>query len=602
VSNARPEAAYRDLTLYRRLLSQARPYWPHIGGALLLNLLSAPIALLTPLPLKIAVDSVLGSEPIPGIFEPLFPSSAAPSEAAVLAFVASLVVVVALLRQGQGLASWVLLCYTAERLVLDFRARLFRHLQRLSLSYHDTKGTADSTYRIQYDARSIERFVIQGVIPLLTASLTLAAMLYVTARIDWQLALVPLAVSPVIGCLTHAARRRLRSRWSEVKDSESSALSVVQEVLSSLRVVKAFGQENREEERFVRHSSKAVRGEVYLALVEGGAGFLVALTIALGMAVVLFVGIQHVRAGILTLGDLLLVVGYLSQLYVPLETISNKMTELESGLVSAARSFALLDQVPEVYERPRAKPLLRAQGAVEFSNVTFAYREEHPVLRHISFEIEPSSRVGISGATGAGKSTLLSLLTRFYDPTAGRILLDGVDLRDYRLSDLRNQFAIVLQEPLLFSTTIAENIAYARPDATEQDIVAAARAANAHDFIVALPEGYETQVGERGVRLSGGERQRLSLARAFLKNSPILLLDEPTSAIDFQTEARIIEAVQRLMNGRTAFLIGHRPAMLEFCDVRLHVEHGRLVEARSATTGVPDQRSASQPVSGPSAV
>jgi ATP-binding cassette subfamily B protein len=264
-------------------------------------------------------------------------------------------------------------------------------------------------------------------------------------------------------------------------------------------------------------------------------------------------------------------------LYAPLNQLSKSKATLQGWLVSAERTFSLLDEKPDVIERPQARALARASGAVAFNDVSFAYRENHPVLRNVSLEVDPGTRVGISGRTGAGKTTLMSLLTRFYDPTAGKVLLDGVDLRDYRIADLRNQFAIVLQEPVLFSTSIAENIAYARPGAREEEILEASQAANAHEFILGLPRGYESRVGERGMSLSGGERQRIALARAFLKDASILILDEPTSSVDTGTEAAIMEAMERLMCGRTTFMIAHRLSTLANCDVRLEIEDGCLV-------------------------
>jgi ATP-binding cassette subfamily B protein len=270
---------------------------------------------------------------------------------------------------------------------------------------------------------------------------------------------------------------------------------------------------------------------------------------------------------------------YLTQLYGPLAAIGDKIIGLQSYVASIKRAFELLDEVPDVAERPHARTLKRADGAVEFHGVGFAYDSQNPVLDDISFAIPAGTRLGIAGRTGAGKSTLVSLLMRFYDPSAGQIFLDGVDLRDYKLADLRHQFAIVLQESVLFSTSIAENIAYGRPGASFQDIVEAAKVANAHDFISALPDGYDTLVGERGMRMSGGERQRIALARAFLKDAPILILDEPTSAIDVATEALIMEAMQRVMAGRTTLMIAHRLSTLDVCDARIVIEHGRLVEA-----------------------
>jgi len=281
-----------------------------------------------------------------------------------------------------------------------------------------------------------------------------------------------------------------------------------------------------------------MRAEIRIASLEGTCGLSVSLVTAVGMAAVLLIGVRSVRSGALTLGELLLVLGYLTQLYSPLKTMSKKMAVMQSHLAGAERAFALLDESPDVIERSNARRLARAQGAVAFRDVWFAYQEGPPVLSDISLEIRPGNRAGIVGSTGAGKSTLVNLLPRFYDPTEGEILLDGRDLREYKVADLRNQFAIVLQEPLLFSTSIGENIAYARPGAGKEEIMAAAMAADAHDFIIGLPNGYETQVGERGMRLSGGERQRISLARAFLKDAPVLILDEPTSSVDARTEAR----------------------------------------------------------------
>ena len=280
--------------------------------------------------------------------------------------------------------------------------------------------------------------------------------------------------------------------------------------------------------------------------------------------------------GTITLGELLAVMTYLVQLYTPVKTAAKRAGTLQGKLASAERVFEVLDQVPTIHERPAARPLARTHGAVTFAGVTFAYEPSRPVLRAVSFHALAGTRVGVAGRTGAGKTTLLGLLTRLLDPTDGRVLLDGVDLRDYRLADLRGQFGIVLQEPVLFSTTIGENIAYARPGAGPRDVQRAAVAAHAHDFIVSLPDGYATQVGERGMRLSGGERQRIALARAFLKEAPVLILDEPTSAVDVRTERLILDAVERLTAGRTTFMISHRPGTLASCDLVLELDDGRV--------------------------
>jgi ATP-binding cassette, subfamily B, bacterial len=568
---------YGDLALFWRLLRIARPYWPHLGILLLVSLLSSPLALLTPLPLKIAVDSAIGSRPLPAFLDALLPDAATRSAGTVLVLAVGLALAVALLTGLLELVRSVLSVYTGEKLILGLRSRLFRHAQRLSLLYHDSRGATDSAYRIQYDAPSIQWIMTSSIPSLATAIVTLVGMVYVTFRIDWQLALVAMTVSPFLFVSAWAYGRRLRPRWKEVKQLDSSALSVVQEVLGSLRVVQAFGQETREGERFVRRSGESVRNRIRVSFIEGGFTLLIGLITAAGTAAVLFIGVRHVRSGILTLGDLLLVMGYLASLYAPLKQLSKSKATLQSSLASAERAFSLLDEIPDVVERPQARALTRASGAVAFNDVSFGYRKNHAVLRNVSFEVDRGTRLGISGTTGAGKTTLMSLLTRFYDPTAGEVLLDGVDLRDYRIADLRNQFAIVLQEPVLFSTTIVENIAYASPGASEEEIVKAAKAANAHEFIVGLPRGYESRVGERGMSLSGGERQRIALARAFLKDAPILILDEPTSSVDVETEAAIIEAMERLMRGRTTFMIAHRLGTLANCDAQLKIEDGRVI-------------------------
>jgi ATP-binding cassette subfamily B protein len=568
-----------ELGPYKRLLFHARPYWIHVLGVFVLSLLSTPLVLLTPLPLKIVVDSVLGSHPLPAFLQRLFPAIIHASPTTLLAVAAGLLVPIALLLHLQGLAIWMLTVYTGERLVQDFRAELFRHAQRLSLSYHDSKGATDSTYRIQYDTYSIDSVIISGAIPLISACITLLGMIYVTARMDWQLALVALTVCPILFALTQIFSHRLRKRWKEIKLLDSSAMSVIQEVLSSVRVVKAFVREEYESQRFVRHARKRMSRQIQAAFFQGSFDLVIGMTIAMGTAAALLVGVLHVRAGILTLGELLVVMAYLAQLYEPLKTLSKKVADLQSGLAGAERVFALFDELPEVVEQPDAQPLVRASGAITFRNVAFSYDGETPILCGISFEIAPGTRLGISGATGAGKTTLVNLLTRFYDPAAGQILLDGIDLRDYRLADLRNQCAIVLQEPVLFSASIRENIAYARPGAADEDIELAAKAANAHEFIARLPEAYDTLVGERGMRLSGGERQRISIARAFLKDAPILILDEPTSSVDLGTEALILAALVRLMHGRTTIMIAHRLSTLNICDARIEIDRGRITRA-----------------------
>ncbi len=568
---------YSDKVLYRRLFGQARPYWRQLAATSLFWLLATPLTLLTPVPLKIAVDNVIGKHPLPGYLSWALPGGLAHSHVAVLVLATALMVLIVVLTEAQWLAAWLAGEYTGERMTLRFRSDLFAHAQRLSLAYHDRKGTSDSAYRIEWDAPSIQYLVVDGLIPFLASAMTVGSMLYVTFQLDWQLGLVALAISPLLFVMVQASRSRLRTQAHEIKGLESSALGVIQEVLSTLRVVKAFGQEPREHERFVRTSHDGMAARIRQALTEGSYSVGTALILGLGSGAVLYVGLDHVQAGALTLGSLILIIGYLTRLYEPLKTMSRQVGSLQMHLASADRAFSLLDEQMEIRERPGALPLARATGQISFCGVEFAYERDRTILQDVSFEVPPAARVGIFGPTGAGKTTILNLLMRLYDPTSGQILLDGRDLRDYRLADLRRQFAIVLQEPVLFATTIRENISYGRPDAPLDDVVAAAEAANVRGFIDRLPDGYETVVSERGVSLSGGERQRISIARAFLKDAPILMLDEPTSSVDTKTEAGILDAMSRLMAGRTTFMVAHRLSTLESCDIGLELREGRLV-------------------------
>ena len=575
-----PETKLTDWALYRRLLGEARPCWGWIILTFATGLIASPLALLNPLPMKLAVDYVIAAKPLPDHYRLFIPDGAAGSVAAALVLILVLVLGIALVSKIQECVYYMVSTYANEKLVRGFRSRLFRHAQRLSVLYHDQKGTTDTLYRIQYDAPAISYIAVQGVTPFITAIVTVVAMLYVTWRIDPQIAWIAIGITPLLLGGFQLYRKRLRDSSTRLKEIESGTFSVVHEVLGALRVVKAFGQEDREQERFLKHTNKSIKARLHFAFLDSCFGMLLGMIVAGGTAAGLYIGVRHVQTGAITLGELIMVMAYLGMLLSPLNRISHQAGSLQGHFASADRAFTLLDTEPDVPEKPRARELVRATGEVEFRNVSFAYVSDRSVLQGISFRIPPKTRVGIAGHTGSGKSTLMSLLMRFYDPTSGNILLDGVDLRDYRIRDLREQFGIVLQEPVLFSTTIYENIIYGRPDATREMVETAARHANAHRFISALPDGYDTQVGDRGMSLSGGERQRISIARAFLKDAPVLVLDEPTSSVDVNTEAEIMDAVQRLMEGRTTFIIAHRLSTLEHCDICLHIKDGRLVEIR----------------------
>ena len=538
--------------------------------------MATPLALLSPLPLKIAVDSVLGKVALPHWLTVLLPNIAVASKRGELFVATGLLLAVALLASLQSLASWLLQTYTGERLVHDFRGQLLWHVQRLSLAFHDRRGPNDTTYRIQHDAPAVQNILIQGMVPLVTSAFGFVAMLWVTARINWRLAIIAVLLSPLLYLLARNSSRKVRAGYDEVKELDSSAMLVMHESLASVRAVKAFVQEGFQDELFRRKSRLRMLEQVRLASIQASFHVLIGLTIALGTAAALVVGVSQVMQGRISVGELLLVMAYMAQLYEPLRTISTKIPELQSAMVSAARAFSLLDECPEKADIGSALAPQRVKGDIEFQQVCFRYTSGRRVLDNITFKIPAGSCVGIVGPSGSGKSTLVNLLTRFYEPMSGQVLLDGVDLRNYKLADLRRQFSIVLQEPMLFSTTVAGNIAYARPNASRAEIIEAGEMANAHEFIAKLPKGYDTPIGEGGARLSGGERQRLAIARAFLNNAPLVVLDEPTSAVDIRTEAEIIAAVEKLMKNRTTCMIAHRLSTLEKCDIVLVLKEGRL--------------------------
>lgn len=576
----------KTFKLIKRILVHARPYWPHIVGLFILSLLVIPVTLLKPYALKLLIDSGFGSQPVPSAIRAFFSPNFEFNFTAIALISVGLVILIALVDNIIIFISWLLSIFTGEKLVLNFRTLLFNHLQRLSLSYHDKKGSSDSLYRIQWDTMSIRNLLLTQLSALATSTITLLAMIVVMFFISWQFAVITLCIIPPLIIVTKLSTKRLIKDWYKVKDAESVAMSVIHEVLNALRVVKAFGQENNENERYASRSDHAVKGQVQLAKVAASYTFIVNMLLAIGSAGFIYAGAIFVHSGKMTIGELTLVIAYITQIFAPLQSIIKNLNDIQSSVASIDRVFLVLDEKKEVPENPHAVHLTRVQGQFKFENVFFSYSDNALTLQDISFEVKPGDRVGIMGSTGAGKSTLINLLNRFYDPSAGIIKIDGTDIKNYKLADYRDQFSMVLQEPVLFSSTFAENISYGRPQATENEITEAAKAANAHEFIMKTSEGYNTQVGERGMQLSGGERQRISIARAFIKNAPVLILDEPTSSLDMGTEALIMEAMERLMEGRTTFMITHRLDTLSSCNLVLHLENGRLVDVvRDYTSG-----------------
>ena len=546
------------------------------------------MTLIFPLPIKILVDSVLGSQPLPWYLTIFGGLQASKTLALWLAI--SILIAAAVLTYLQNLANVWYSNKVGNRMTLYVRTRLFRQMQRLSVAYHDTMGAADSAYRTLNDAPMLRSFGIDSLIPLTTSILTLGAMILVMVFLDWQLALIALLVSPLMFLLTFLFRPRIRAGWRKFRASESAAMAVAQESLGASRLVKSYGQEERKNKELVSHYDASLSASLKVQVDSAVYSLLVGILTAAGLAAVLYIGIGHVQAGILSLGSLLVVNYYVTQLYGPLRNVGQSILDIQMSLTGVERYRAVLDEKPDVPESPNALHLARARGKVEFRNVSFEYTKDHPVLQDISFEVPSGNRLGVVGPTGSGKTTLSTLLLRLFDPTNGKITLDDIDLREYKLADLRNQYAVVHQETVLFSTSVAENIRFAQPNATMDEVIAAATAAKAHEFITNLPNGYDTLVGERGMKLSGGERQRISLARAFLKNAPILILDEPTSSLDVHTEAAILDTIQELMKGRTTLMIAHRPSTLRDCNMILVLEDGRVnrmtTEVESVISGM----------------
>ena len=565
------------LRLLRRAWPFLAPFRMQLVCLTVVVLLSIPLNLITPLPLTLAVDSIIGQRPLPYILQAWLPAEVQSSSGLLLLLVCAAYILIALCIHLQSLALWLLSSFTGERLIYSFRHCLFEHMQRICSSYHEAHGPTDSVYRIQHDAASVKQIPIDAFLPFLKACCLLTGLAALMLSIDGAFAMVGLIMMPILFWLTHRCGRRLRQQWSDVKTTETATMACAQEVLGASRLVKAFGREEHEQRRFLGHAMNWVRQHNALASIGSGFDFTFGMTVTIGTAIALFIGIGHVNAGRLSLGDLLLLMAYMGQLAVPLDTVAKKMTELQSHLVGFRRALAILDTPPLVTDRPCSSRLVKSKGDIAFRGVTFAYRSAPPVLRDVSFHIPAGMRVGILGPSGAGKSTIVNLLTRFHDPSDGVVLLDGRDLRHYRLTDLRNQFAIVPQDPQLFSTTIAENIRYGNLQATDAQVVTAAKAAQAEQFICALPGKYDTHVGERGSRLSGGQRQRIALARAFLRDAPIVILDEPTSALDADTESGLVDVMEQLTAGRTTIIIAHRLHTLRHCDLQLVLSQGRII-------------------------
>jgi ATP-binding cassette subfamily B protein len=556
------------MSIYRRVLDYYRPFAAQTALGLILSLVAASLSLLRPWPFKIIVDDIL----------PKNPDARFGNSPSLIPLLCLGVVAIQLLWGLVNLASNYLFVKIGLQALLKLRTDLYAYLQSLSLKYHDARRSADSSFRVAYDSQAIQTIYNKGFTNIFSSVMTLIGMFVVMLKLDWQLTLLSLGIIPLIVGAIYFFAHRIRTESTSIQERDSAVLVQAQEGLSAIRMVHAFGREDFEVSQFRQRAHESLQANLRLTLTNVKSALVIGTFMAVGTAAMYYLGTLHVLAGTLSLGSLILFSIYLGMLYQPLQELTYTTWAMEGATAGARRCFEVLDRADDVVDAPDAKEISETAGAIAFSNVSFGYASGRPVLEDITLSIASNQIVAIVGGTGAGKSTLLSLVPRFYDPNSGSVMLDGNDLRSITKKSLRAKIAIVLQDTILFSTTIRENIAYGRPDATEEEIREAARRAQADEFISRLPNGYDSPVGERGGHLSVGQRQRIGIARAFLKDAPILLLDEPTSALDPTTEAAIMETIKELMRGRTTLIVTHRLATIHNVDQIVVLEHGRVVE------------------------
>jgi ATP-binding cassette, subfamily B, bacterial len=564
------------MTLAGWTLSFLRPYRARVVAIVTLSILEIGLAALAPWPLKAVVDNVLGGHPLPAAI-------AAPTLALSGGRAAALLVVIVLAGLLLQLTSELVLMAhtqlqvdTGQRIVYDLRRSLLSHLQALSLRHHVAARTADSVYRLETDAYCVNDLVIGGLFPLAMAVLKLAVMFVILVRLDLTLALLSLVVVPFLWAALRYYARRMVDRAEQVKARESALVERMFEILSSIKVVKSFAREAHELGRFHQAGHGTMQARLRLTWQESLFSVVVSAITLSGTALVLGVGGLHVLDGTLTVGSLLVVIAYLAAVYNPLSSIAHTTGQLQQAVVSARRVREIFALTPEPFDAPGGRDAATVTGDIRFEHVSFAY-DDRVILNDISFAAQPGELVALVGLTGAGKTTLLSLLPRFYEPTSGRVTVDGVDVRDYDLRSLRERIALVPQEPVLFAGSIAGNIQYGRLEASREEVEAAGRAAHVHTFVERLPHGYDSLVAEAGATLSGGERQRLGIARALLKDAPILVLDEPTSSLDAISEEIVFDALRRLRHGRTTLVIAHRLSTIRDASRILVLHDGRLI-------------------------
>src|ERR1043166_3231768 len=575
------------MSIYRRVLRYYEPFWPQTLFGLFLSLCGIGLNLLKPWPFKIIVDYVIPNFRKRDTYVIAHPQLFIGSLrldlpvtdiGGIIALLCLALVVIQLLWGLLNSATTYLFIKTGLQALLKLRTELYAYLQSLSLKYHDPRRSSDSSFRVAYDSQSVQTIYNKGFTNVFGSTITLIGTFVIMVQLDWQLTLLSLAIVPLVVATIYFFSRRIRRASKTIQERERALLAQTQEGLSSIRMVHAFGRQEFEVGQFHRSARQSLQANLRLQLTNVNSALVISTLIVAATAAMYYVGTLHVLDGRLTLGELLVFSAYLLMLYQPLESLTYTAWAMEGAVAGAKRCFEVLDRQDDVIDAPDAITLSKTQGALQFQNVAFAYDHDRPILEHVDLMISPNQIMALVGGTGAGKSTLVSLVPRFYDPTEGAVTLDGRDLRSITKKSLRAQIGIVLQDTLLFSTTVRENIAYGRPDATEEEIVEAARRAQADEFIRELADGYASQVGERGAHLSVGQRQRIGIARAFLKNAPVLLLDEPTSALDPATEAAIMDTISELMRGRKTLIATHRLAAIHDVDQIIVLERGHIVE------------------------
>jgi ATP-binding cassette subfamily B protein/subfamily B ATP-binding cassette protein MsbA len=569
------------MSIYLRTLRYFRAFTSQTLLALVLMATGIGFNLLAPWPFKFMIDGVLQGKTAPGVAESRAIITRwlgwTNAHGAVLVLTTVLVVITVLAGLA-NLFSNALFIRIGLKALLHLRTQLYTCLQALPLQFHDARRSSDSSFRVAYDSQSIQTIYNKGFATIFGAAFTLVSAFAIMLRMNWQLTLVSLVVIPPLYWAIRYYGDRIRRQSTTIQERESDLLATTQEGLSAIRMVQAFGRESFEVAQFIRHATRSLEANFRLQMTSMRSALVVTTLIALGTSAMYYEGSIQVLNGNLSLGDLTVFVAYLATLYQPIQQLTYTAWALEGAAAGAQRCFEVLDREEETKDTPGAVAIPSVKGEITFSNVAFHYDPKAPVLAGVELSVSPGETVAFVGGTGAGKSTLLSLVPRFYDPTSGVVRLDGHDLRSLTKASLRAQIGMVLQDTILFSSSIRENIAYGREGAAEEEIIEAARKAQAYEFIMAQPQGFETPVGERGGHLSVGQRQRIGIARAFLKNAPILLLDEPTSALDPTTEKAIMETIAGLMLGRTTLIITHRLSTVHHLGRIVLLENGRIAE------------------------